>query len=388
MKYLASPELQGRAAGSPGLQRASEYIADQFKSYGLRPAGEDGSWWQSFRVTTNAKPGTGNQLTVSGNPGARLNADFLPLSFSSNGELTAPVVFAGYGITAPEFHYDDYAHLDVKGKIVVVLRYEPPPFHGNKHGPETPYTQHAHLVSKAINARDHGAKAIILVNGVSDEKHEDKLIRFGSVAGPENAGILMIQAKNSVVDGWLKTSGKSIADVQNGINAHNAPESFSLPENLKASLTVDIKREQATIRNVVGYKPGDTDEYVVIGAHYDHLGLGNESSLAPSQIGQIHPGADDNASGTAGVLELARIFGGREHLKRGLLFIAFSGEEIGLLGSSEWVNHPTDATEERRRDDQPRHDRTSERIEALYRRDRNGLDVSANAEANHLELRP
>jgi hypothetical protein len=344
VKYLASPELQGRGAGSPGLEKASKYIADQFKRFGLQPAGEKGSYWQNFRVTTDAKPGSRNELVVtSGVPSTlRLNTDYVPLSFSSEGECTGPVVFAGYGITAPELHYDDYENLQVKDKIVVLLRYEPKHFRKDNEGQQRRFTHHAHLVSKAINARNHGARAVILVNGQPDGKQDDKLIRFGSVAGPENAGVLMLHVKNSVANEWFQAAGKSLSSLQRQIESASAPASFALPETLRVMARVNIERQQSTVRNVVGYLPGTSKEYIVLGAHYDHLGLGNESSLAPSQIGQVHPGADDNASGTAGLIELARVLSGRRsELARGVVFMAFAGEEIGLLGSAEWVNHPT-----------------------------------------------
>ena len=266
----------------------------------------------------------------------------MPLSFSSNGESRGAVVFAGYGITAPEFHYDDYSHLDVKDKLVLVLRYEPKSFQKEGTGKERAYTHHSSLVSKAINARNHGARGVILVNGQGEPNQDDTLIRFGEVAGPDNSGVLMVQVKNSVATEWLKLSDKSLSDIQAQINSKSAPESFALSDTLKVDLRIDIKREQATVRNVVGYLPGRSKEYIIIGAHYDHLGFGNESSLAPSQIGQVHPGADDNASGTAAVLELARMLSQkRSELARGVLFITFTGEEIGLLGSSYWINHPT-----------------------------------------------
>jgi hypothetical protein len=323
VKYLASPELQGRGAGTPGLESASNYIADQFKQLKLEPAGEDNSYWQSFSLTTSAKPGPGNELVLGDQPSAlRLNEQYVPISFSSNGQLNAPVVFAGYGITAPEFHHDDYQGLDVKGKAVLVVRYEPKSFKKDAPGQSRrrEWTHHAHLISKAINARNHGAKAVILVNDDSDK--DDKLIRFGAVAGPESAGIMMIQVKRSAVDEWLKAG--------------------TVPDAARVTLRVDIEHEKATVRNVIGYLPGKTSEYIIVGAHYDHLGHGGQSSLAPSQVGQVHPGADDNASGTAGMLEIARILSSeRGQLKRGVLFMAFAGEELGLLGSARWVDHPT-----------------------------------------------
>lgn len=345
VKYLASEDLQGRGAGGKGLERAAKYIEERFKALGLQPAGENGSFRQALQVTTGAKPGGANHLeaiTGSNETRLRLNSDFTPLSFSSNGEVTAPVVFAGYGVTAPEFQYDDYSHLDVKNKIVLVLRYEPKSFRKSESGKERVWTHHATLVSKAINARNHGAKGLLLVNGEGTQNGKDTLIRFGSVAGPEDAGVFIAQVTNNVADEWLKQAHKTLSDVQKEIEAKSAAASFALPDNLRLNMRVDIRRDKATVNNIAGFLPGRTNEYIVIGAHYDHLGLGNESSLAPSQIGQVHHGADDNASGTAGLLELARLLAAeRTELSRGVLFLAFAGEEIGLLGSAHWANHPT-----------------------------------------------
>ena len=172
----------------------------------------------------------------------------------------------------------------------------------------TGLTRHAQLITKAINARNHGAKALVLVNGKLGDGEEDLLTRFGSVSGPENTGIVLVQVKNDVADRWLKAAGKSLEEVQGQINHSAKPQSFAFPDSLHMAIHVDIETTRATVNNVLAYLPGKTDEYVIVGAHYDHLGRGNYDSLAPSQIGQIHPGADDNASGTAGVMELARMF--------------------------------------------------------------------------------
>jgi hypothetical protein len=198
------------------------------------------------------------------------------------------------------------------------------------------------LITKAINARNHGVKAVIVVNGKLGDNEEDQLTKFGSVNGPENAGVVIVQAKNETANSWFAAAGKSLAEIQNQINSSSASASFEFPEKLQASLAVNIEKTRATVNNVLAYLPGKTDEYIIIGAHYDHLGYGSVDSLAPSQIGQIHPGADDNASGTAGVLELARLLASREgQLQRGILFADFAGEELGLLGSAEWVKEPT-----------------------------------------------
>src|SRR5262249_47421158 len=168
------------------------------------------------------------------------------------------------------------------------------------------------------------------------------LTRFGTVSGPADSGILLVQARNAVAESWFQAAGKSLAEVQNQINTTGKPASFVFPDALRLTLKVDIEHTQATVNNVLAYLPGETDEYIILGAHYDHLGRGNIDSLAPSQIGQIPPGADDNASGTAGVLELARRLAPMKgKLHRGILFASFAGEELGLLGSAEWVKEPT-----------------------------------------------
>ena len=183
----------------------------------------------------------------------------------------------------------------------------------------------------------------MIVNGKLGSGEEDLLTRFGSVSGPENAGIVLVQVKNSVAQAWFAAAGQV---------AGGACRTRSIPRANRNRLRsrhwftsdhdVNIETTRATVNNVLAYLPGKTDEYVIIGAHYDHLGYGNYDSLAPSQIGQIHPGADDNASGTAGVLELARLFAPlKGQLPRGILFASFAGEELGLLGSAEWVKEPT-----------------------------------------------
>ena len=342
IKALTQPKMEGRSEGSKGLVRAEHLIVDRYKSLGLAPAGTHG-YLEPFTVTTGAKLRGKNHLLVQNGDGKtelKLNQDYVPFSYSGSGAVNSSLVFAGYGVTAEEFGYDDYAGLDVKDKIVLVLRFEPAGFSAKtqKQGPSA----HAQLVIKAINARNHGASGIILVNGKLGDGEEDLLARFGTSNGPENVGILFAQVKNSVADTWLKTAGKSLAEVHSDINSKTEPASFSLPDSLKLSLDVDIENTHATVNNVLAYMPGKTDEYIILGAHYDHLGRGYFDSMAPSQIGEIHPGADDNASGTAGVLELARVLSPlRGQLPRGILFASFAGEELGLLGSAAWVKDPT-----------------------------------------------
>ncbi|MGB2628959.1 MAG: M28 family peptidase [Candidatus Acidiferrum sp.] len=342
IKTLTQPKMEGRGEGSKGLVLAEHVLRDRYKSYGLEPAGSNG-YLQSFTVTTGAKLHGKNDFVVENGPAKseiKLNQEYVPFSFSSSGTASGPVVFAGYGITAEEFGYDDYAGIDVKDKIVVVLRYEPGGF-ATKSGNQG-LTNHSQFITKAINARNHGAKALILVNGKLNPGEEDLLTRFGSVNGPESVGVMFVQVRHSVADAWFHSAGTSLGDAEDKINSQAKPASFAFPEALRASLAVAVENTHATVNNVLAYLPGTTDEYIILGAHYDHLGRGNFDSLAPSQIGQIHPGADDNASGTAGLLELARLLSPlKGQLQRGILFASFAGEELGLLGSAEWVKEPT-----------------------------------------------
>ena len=342
VKNLSAPNMEGRGAGTKGIGRAAHLIASRYQSLGLKSAGTN-SYFQPFSVITGAQiKGHNNLIVETGREKRELkvNQDYVPFSFSTSGSVSGPLVFAGYGASADEFKYDDYASLDVKDKIVVILRYEPEGFAARSG--HAGLTQHSQLVTKAINARNHGAKAVVLLNGKLADGEEDLLTRFGTVSGPEDVGTVFIQVKNTVAESWFQAAGKSLSEVQKQINAATQPESFSFPDNLRVSVDVGIQSTRATVNNVLAYLPGKTDEYVIVGAHYDHLGRGNVDSLAPSQIGQIHPGADDNASGTAGVLELARLFASQQgQLQRGILFASFAGEELGLLGSAHWVKEPT-----------------------------------------------
>jgi hypothetical protein len=342
IKVLTVPAMEGRGDGTKGLTRAADLLEQRYKSLGLDPAGSHG-YFQLFSLITGAKLAGNNHIVEqvgTQKKELKLDEEFVPFSFSSSGEVSAPVVFAGYGASADEFQYDDYGGIDVKGKIVVLLRYEPAGF-AAKSGNQG-LTRHAALITKAINARNHGAKAVVVVNGKLGGGEDDLLTRFGSVSGPENTGIVLVQVKNDVAQEWFAAAGRTLAGVQDEINSATKPESFAFPDTVHLAVDVNIETTRATVNNVLAYLPGKSDEYIIIGAHYDHLGYGNYDSLAPAQIGQIHPGADDNASGTAGVLELARLFAPlKGQLPRGILFASFAGEELGLLGSADWVKEPT-----------------------------------------------
>jgi hypothetical protein len=346
IKYLASPQLKGRATPSPELEKAAGYIAKQFKSFGLKPVGDNG-YEQPYDVHAAAKLGPNNHLSfeeAGKKTTLKLASDYSPFRFSSPGSVKGQVVFAGYGITAKDLNYDDYAGIDVHDKVVLILRHEPQEDDAHSVFAGRDLTEHATFAIKAANAKAHGAKGVIIVNDVyAHPDAKDALAGFTEASGPTDAGVFFAQVKEPYAEEWLKAEGYDLATIAKDIDKDLKPHSFALAK-LNIDLSVDLERETKTVHNVVGYLPGQTSEYVVIGAHYDHLGLGDEHSLAPSQMGVIHPGADDNASGTAGVIELARYlsqqWAKQPKQKRGFLFITFSGEELGLLGSAWYVGHP------------------------------------------------
>jgi len=340
--FLSRDEMQGRASGSPELELAADYIAERFREAGLTPAGDDGSYFQSFEVTTGADTGAANSLRL-GTTDLSIDEDFVPILFSNTSQIEAPLVFAGYGISAPELEYDDYADIDATGKIAVVLRHEPQEMDAESKFAGAAFTSHASFVNKAINARLHGALGIIFI---SDPLHEEEEV------GPAtrridngDMNIAAVHAKREPFLQFFEEAGFVLGDLQNAIDEDLTPRSFDFEGSL-AFLSTEVVRSKSVVRNVVGALEGSDpnlkDEWVVIGAHYDHLGLGDQSSLAPSQVGEIHNGADDNASGTSGVLELARLAANDEReWARSVLFMAFAAEEIGLLGSSYFADNST-----------------------------------------------
>jgi hypothetical protein len=344
VKFLASPELKGRGSGTPELEKAASYIEKQFKQDGLKPLDGQG-YEQAFSVTVNARMGSKNRVEWTTNGGThtlKVTDDFNPFNFSSSGTVSSGVVFAGYGITANEYHYDDYANLDVKGKIVLILRHEP-----QENDDKSPFggkalTMHAGLDNKAANAKIHGAAAVVLVNDLPNHPGDnDAVDKFARTVGPNTPGIPFVQVRGVVASEWLAPAGKNLGDLVAAIDKELKPQSFALPDSVKVTVETDVERQNKTVHNVAAWLPGESSEYLIIGAHYDHLGLGEQNSLATGdQKGKPHPGADDNASGTAGVLELARYFAHGPKPKRGILFITFAAEELGLLGSSYYVNHP------------------------------------------------
>jgi hypothetical protein len=338
VKLLSDSKMKGRGTGSPELEKAASWIAGQFKKAGLKPAG-GASYYQRFSVTTDAKLGKSNRLAAAGST-LEFQKDFQPFNFSGNGTASAGVVFAGYGITAPEYGYDDYSGVDVKDKIVLLLRHEPQEFDEKSVFAGKVYTTHAQMTNKAVNARFHGAKAVVFVNDVSNHTDADSLDRFSSNVGPNSPDIPFVQVRAEIADKWLAMAGISLKSWIAEVDRDLKPKPVQIP-GLTVDLAADVVRQKKEVPNVAGYLPGVTDEYVIIGAHYDHIGMGEQSSMSPSEAGKaVHHGADDNASGSAGLVELAWHLAAQPKPRRGILFLAFAGEELGLLGSNYYVNHP------------------------------------------------
>jgi aminopeptidase YwaD len=337
--FLASPVLEGRFSGSEGATVAADFIADRFRDLGLKPEGEDGSYFQHFSFIARVHSGPGNALVfdLPGGPRtAKVESDFRPLAFSSSGTASGEVVFAGYGIHAPDLGYDDYAGLDVKGKVVLVLRFSP-----EGDNPDSKFQPHMALRRKASEARAQGAVALLVATGPVGAK-ETAPVKISFDASFADSGLPVLGLSTPLAEALFAGHGFTLAELQQRMNDRKEPA--SRPLGVKASLTADVVQERADTFNVVALLPGGdpalSAEVVIVGAHYDHLGYGGEGSgsLVPD-VHAVHPGADDNASGTAGMLEIARRMT-TAHPERTIVFVAFSGEEEGLLGSSHFVQNP------------------------------------------------
>src|SRR5258708_5190275 len=222
--YLASDELKGRGDGSPELDRAADYIAEQFRLAGLSPAGEANSYFQGFDITTGAVLGAKNEFSVNGR-NLRMNEDFVPITFSSTAEFEGPLVFAGYGITAPEYKYDDYSRVDASGKIAVVFEREPQENDPKSVFAGTGLTSHASFTNKAINARLHGAKGVIFIAPPSQESED-----LGPAQRQEaesDLGIPAVRTKRAFLVKAFKDNGKDLAALQQAIDKDLNPQSFA-----------------------------------------------------------------------------------------------------------------------------------------------------------------
>lgn len=338
LQVLASDSLEGRRSGEPGCAKAAAYIETEFKRIGLLPGGVNSTYRQPFDVVAASELGGKNYLKIDGRD-LPIREKWMPLSYTKTGEVKGNLVFAGFGISAPDFGYDDYAGLDVQGKIVLVMKYGP-----EGEDPQNRYNRFFAIRYKAMNAREHGALGV-LVSASEDTFSYDVVSRLRHDWAPGDAGILVagidLAAARTIV---TKAGKESLDKIAIGITHTSKPNSFELPT--EAEFSTSVKKRLTQTDNLLGYLPGGNpqvgSEVIVVGAHYDHLGRGGPESLSPKVEGEVHHGADDNASGTAGLLELAEAFAlQKQFLKRSFLFVAFSGEEEGSLGSSFFVKNPT-----------------------------------------------
>jgi len=344
VETLASDAFEGRRTGSVGSRQAADYIIDQLEAIGAKPLPGQTDFRQSFAFTVGVSDG-GTALAVNPDGGARqqwTGEDIRALSFSDNGSVEGPLIFAGYGLAVPEtddFSYDSFATLDVTDKIVVALRYFPEDTEGAL---RATLSRHAGLRYKAFAARERGAKGLVVITGPrSPNAGELVPMTFDSAIG--DSGVVAATVTGEVGDALLAAAGKTLAEVQASLDTANPHVTgFEIP--VQVTLDAVLQREAGTGYNVVGYLPptditGIAKPYVMLGAHYDHLGRGEGSdSLArANEAGEIHNGADDNASGVAAILsagaKLAQV-----DRQRGVILAFWSGEELGLLGSAEFVD--------------------------------------------------
>lgn len=356
IKFLAADDLKGRANGSDGLERAADYIAEQFKSAGLQP-GVSGSWFQPFELNAGLLIGPTNSLSFQSRGRTitlTLGTSYYPLAATGSDKTPSvkldnlPLVFAGYGLAVPELGYDDYKNVDASGKAVIVFTHEPQEhdsasrLNGTRPMPQTS------LNAKAQLALSKGARLLIAVSDPSHRYDEGQFSLFKSDPDADDQGLPVLRVRRTelqpLLDAWRLDATARLID-QDLI-----PRSQALPD-ASVNYVESISKNRKTVRNVIGILPGSDPtrarEAIVIGAHYDHVGLGGRLSLTPDRA-EIHNGADDNASGTASIIEMARsAVADRARFPRTLIFIAFAGEERGLLGSAYYASHaafPIDST--------------------------------------------
>ena len=350
--FLASDEMQGREINTPFNDITALYLAHRFQLMGLQPV-KNNTYFQPFTLVFSKLDKrnrlkiryTNSSLSVNGT----LKKDYFPSPLSAEGSVTAPLIFAGYGITAPEDDYDDYRELSASQKIVVIIRHEPRITDLNNPLNKLLNSNHSENLKKILNAQTHGATGVILVPDMTNHSKKRKFSKRAKLAWPENSSknvytlktwteqiqipVLFLSAK--FANRLLKSSGKKLDEIQQKIDQQHRPNSFELL-GVKATIETNLTQEEISVRNTLAYLPGSDpilkDEVVIISAHFDHIG---------SQNGKIFNGADDDGSGTAGLLEIAQAYAlSSEKPKRSLLFAAWNAEESGLLGSRYYVQFP------------------------------------------------
>ena len=338
IKYLSSDKLEGRSPGSSGSKKAIKYISKHWEAQGVVPAGTK-KYEQPFTFINNVSLGSRNILRIRNSKSRyKVKEDFIPIGWSGNGSVDEKVIFVGYGFDIDDsLSWNDYINVNVKDKWVLILLDGP-----DGKSPHSPYGYHKKLYNKVITARDHGVGGILFLERKEQEDKLQPLIYRQSAA---TAGLPIIQITHEVANEILKNNEKKISDLL--LNIDKKLSSISFEIECKISASVNLKFEKETATNIVGFIEGSDpilkNEYIVIGAHYDHLGYGGNrsGSLNPDSL-QIHNGADDNASGTAGVLELShKLMMNKSSLGRSIITICFDAEEKGLLGSRFYTQNPT-----------------------------------------------
>ena len=337
LTYLASDELEGRLPGSNGGKLAAEYVASKFELYGITPGGEDG-YFQNFDVVTKTEAPVEANILRAGDITGELGKDFAPLSYSDNATLTADVVFAGYGfaIDQDSLQWDDYGGTNVEGKWALVLLNDP-----EIRDPNSLFIPYSGEKSKVVTAKEKGAGGILFVAGPKVSRN-DKLLSLEVDQTESNLGIPAFSISREFADKLLAKGGTTVEKLEEGLVSTMKPNSFSIDMELEG--TSNVVFHKTSTENVIGVLEGSDkelkSEYVVVGAHFDHLGWGGtEASREPDTLA-IHYGADDNGSGTSGLLEIADKLA-HAKLKRSVVLIAFGAEEIGTIGSKYFTNNPT-----------------------------------------------
>ncbi len=351
LTYIASDELEGRDSGSEGIRKAANFIVKRYEELGLKTDAFGGSPFQEFQIPGNIDVGDADRNTLAISKGdeattLKLGEQFTPLSLGSNGTFDGELIFAGYGITAEELGYDDYADVDVEGKVVIVLRREPQQENEDSVFNGTDNTQHALFTKKIANAKAHNVAAVLFVNDVATAESDagDGLFPVtlaGSV--PAAMQVPMLHCTRATLDPIVKeATGKSLAELEKDIDSDLKPRT-QLLAGVKVAGETLVERSDIDVRNLIAVLEGSgdlADEYVIVGAHYDHVGMGGRGSLSRGTVA-VHNGADDNGSGTVSILEIARRLSKMsQESRRTILFMSFTGEEKGLLGSRHYVDHP------------------------------------------------
>ncbi len=346
--YLSSPELEGRMTGTPGALKAADYLAAELQKLGYQPGGDNGTFFHTFEYTSGVRLRPGENRLSLQHDGAEpqaFEADtaFRPLALSGDGEAAGEVVFAGYGLRSPgerENGYDSYAGLDVKGKIVLVFRYVPEDAPPER---KAELNRYAGLRYKAMLAREHGAAALLVVTGPRSPG-AGELAALSSDAGTSGSDLPVLSISKEIAEALFASSGKTLEETQRELDRENPhfEGSFPLP-GTRVALKTSVERLRKQDRNVIGRLPGKSDRWLLLGAHYDHLGHGEAGAMnRKGEENHVHPGADDNASGCAVVLDIAqRLATTAAENPLGVQVAFWSGEEIGVLGSTRYAeSHP------------------------------------------------